>query len=182
MWEEAGVAWINQRVLSHTATIDQGDRARVAAVPSECIVRCASWTPQTFTDDHSLLNWTSLYFSDLSFGTYSLTKETKAHWFNGIYFKKRLELSFNFLILFDCHFKSHPLNEDWYVVGLLIIFPDEEIVACVLMKTMSPWLISTIIEWVELWSSPTVWLSERAPPFLSEFTISSVKMSPLKLL
>lgn len=102
--------------------------------------------------------------------------------FNWIYFKKKLELSFNFLILFDCHFKSHPLNEDWYVVGLLIIFPDEEIVACVLMKTMSPWLISTIIEWVELWSSPTVWLSERAPPFLSEFTISSVKMSPLKLL
>lgn len=79
MWEEAGVALINQRVLSHTATIDQGDRARVAAVPSECIVRCASWTPQAFTDDHSLLNWTSLYFSDLSFGTHSLTKETKAH-------------------------------------------------------------------------------------------------------
>ena len=52
MWEEAGVPGENPRVqagdhhtLSHTTTVDQGDRTRVAAVTSECIVHYATWTP-----------------------------------------------------------------------------------------------------------------------------------------
>lgn len=60
------------------------------------------------------------------------------------------------LIFFDCHFKSHPLNEDMYDVGSLSMNPVEELVGCVLMNTMSPWLISTTTQPLELWSSLTV--------------------------
>lgn len=30
--------------ISHTTTVDNGDRTRVTSVRSECIVHCASWT------------------------------------------------------------------------------------------------------------------------------------------
>lgn len=48
MWEEAGLPAVNQRVfagdsytLSHTITVDQKVRTRVAVV---CIVNCTTWT------------------------------------------------------------------------------------------------------------------------------------------
>lgn len=32
--------------LSHTTTVDHGNRTRVAAVISECIAHCTTWIPQ----------------------------------------------------------------------------------------------------------------------------------------
>lgn len=52
MWVEAGTPEENPRVqegdhhnLSHTASVDHGDRAHVAAVTSKCIVHYATLTP-----------------------------------------------------------------------------------------------------------------------------------------
>lgn len=52
MYEKTGAHGENQRVqarnhhaLSHTTTFDHGDRTRVAAVRSECIIHYATWKP-----------------------------------------------------------------------------------------------------------------------------------------
>lgn len=52
MYEEAGEPGENPYVqvgdrhtLSHTTTVGYGDQTQVAAVISECIVHCATWTP-----------------------------------------------------------------------------------------------------------------------------------------
>lgn len=54
------------------------------------------------------------------------------------------------LIFFDCHFKNHLINEDMYDVRSLSMNTVEELVGCVLMNTMSPWLISTTTQPLEL--------------------------------
>lgn len=54
------------------------------------------------------------------------------------------------LIFFDCHFKSHLINEDMYDVRSLSMNTVEELVGCVLMNTMSPWLILTTTQPLEL--------------------------------
>ena len=66
VWEEAGVPGENPRVqagdrytLSHTTTVDQGDRTRVAAVKSvckECCLLCEKNIPPPYIVELYILN------------------------------------------------------------------------------------------------------------------------------
>lgn len=55
--------------LPHTATVDHGERTRVAGVISECSVHCATWTPLVevkIIDNKCIMEDSGLYLKDVS--------------------------------------------------------------------------------------------------------------------